>query len=585
MENATKPKLVFFQFKHDQTLREFILLHRQQHIKCLLEFFDVTVINEDCDYEEVCDRYQPDLALFESGVNYKSIHRLDIKNTSAYPKIPKLGLHNGDSWCEARSGFLSDMECWGIETFFSICTTTAEYTPEIAENLFVWPNFIDPDIYKDYHQPKNIPVLMTGYSHSLYPWRQNITKIITSHYPSLICPHPTYVKDSGTPRGIYGEQYARTINASWFVPSCGTIAREVVRKHLEIPASKSCLLTEKTASIEAAGFIDMQNCVFADGTNVLDKLDYLFQNLDELEKIIDAGYKLVHSRHTLKHRDQILQWFKLYKNLQEDQKIIQSNPFEPLCIVGKLSDSQNKHIICDGLILDLLRRGDEKLWAGKYEEAEALYFQCNVHISWMPEPKLRLALCYLYRGDPAQALDWIWQPIRYTLEEYRAKEPDPVEWAYYIIILLCQGNLDAANQHCQQFPSLNHPELERTRLAIEILRNEKNQHSSQINCKLKVRYSVHQLPDRSFSEWIDRLCLMLGASGQFNFSKKLKKSVFTEDKDFSRINFLTQQLKLDLASRRYRLSEFIKSNLKTFIRQTSIRKTLVYLEKLSRNSV
>ncbi|MDP4361108.1 glycosyltransferase, partial [Escherichia coli] len=77
-----------------------------------------------------------------------------------------------------------------------------------------------------------------------------------------------------------------------------------------------------TPALEAAGFTDMQNCVFADEHDILDKLDYLFQNPDELERITNAGYQLVHSRHTLKQRDQIFQWFNLYKNLKSNQKIV-----------------------------------------------------------------------------------------------------------------------------------------------------------------------------------------------------------------------------------------------------------------------
>jgi len=33
-------------------------------VKCLSLFFDVTVVDDDCDYGQVCDLYQP-MALFE----------------------------------------------------------------------------------------------------------------------------------------------------------------------------------------------------------------------------------------------------------------------------------------------------------------------------------------------------------------------------------------------------------------------------------------------------------------------------------------------------------------------------------------
>ncbi|GFE68209.1 glycosyltransferase [Chroococcus sp. FPU101] len=539
METLVKPKLVFFQFKNDQNLSQFVFLHRQQHIKCLSEFFEITVINEDCDYSQICERYQPDLTLFESGVNYRHCYRLTISNTNTQSEIPKLGLHNGDSWCEARAGFISDMEHWGIDTFFSICTTTAEYTPDISENVFVWPNFIDPALYRDYGQSKVIPVLLTGSTYSLYPWRQQINEVISQNYPSLICPHLGYGKNAEL-RMLYGEKYAKTINASWFVPTCGTIAKEVVRKHFEIPASKACLLTEKTPFLEAAGFVDLQNCVFANNTDVLEKLDYLFQNLDELEKIIDAGYQLVHSRHTLKHRDQILQWYNLHNQLQAHQKIVQANPFESLSIVGESSNAKIAHFTCNGLIVELLRQGDEKLLAGQYQEAEALYFQVHEHICWMPEPQLRLALCKLYQGHADGGLLWVLTPIKYTLNLYKALDPDPVEWAYFIIALLCKGKLDEAIRCADQFLSLRHPELDWTRWVVDFLKNGGSKNTRPNIDLVKRRYSVHQLPSQSFDEWIDHLCIMLKACKQLHFVKAIKLTL-SEEKELKQKAILNYQ--------------------------------------------
>jgi hypothetical protein len=536
METLTKPKLVFFQYRFGENLTEFMQMHRQHHIKCLSEFFEVIVIQKDCDYQNICDKYQPDLTLFEmlSGTENQTCQKLKITNIRACSDIPKLGFHNADAWCEARAGFISDMEHWGIETIFSICTTAAEHTPEIADNLFVWPNFIDADIYRDYKESKVIPVLFTGAKYGLYPWRQKIYNLVFEYYPSLICPHRGYSAGSAAWQVIYGEQYARMINASWFVPTCGTVAKEVVRKHFEIPASKSCLIAEKSPALEAAGFIDMQNCVFADEHDILDKVDYLFQNIDELEKITNAGYQLVHSRHTLKQRDQIFQWFNLYKNLKPNQNIVQTNPFEPLTIVEKSSGIRNTHIICNGLNIVLLQQGDEKLWAGKYEEAEVLYLQCHKHISWMPEPKLRLTLCNLYKGNAKIALDWIVQPVKYTLENYKAFDPDPVEWAYGIISFLCLGKLDIAVNHANQFPSLSHPELNRIRWVINLLKVEGNIAPLIENESLTHRYSIHQLPSLSFNEWIENLCIILNSCQQFTLSKLLKNYLALETFSFNK---------------------------------------------------
>lgn len=564
----SKPKLVFFQWKNIG-LSNLVVLHRQQHVKCLSEFFEVTVINENCDYQQICEQYQPDITFFESGVNYLRCQKLEIKNTHVYPEIPKLGFHNGDSWCEARAGFLSDMENWGIETFFTICTTTAEHTPEITENLFVWPNFIDSETYRDYGESKIIPILFNGHIHNLYPWRQIIYKTVSQFYPSLICPHPGYLSKDFPWRMLYGEKYARTINASWFVPTCGTVENEIVRKHFEIPACKSCLITEKTPSVEASGFVDMENCVFADESDILDKIDYLFQNPDKLETITNAGYELVHSRHTLKQRDQIFQWFQIYKKLKPNQRIVQTSPFEPLTIVEQSSGIKNSHIIGNGLVLEMIRQGDEKLSACKYKEAEALYLKCVNYIYWMPEPKLRLAICNLYKGDSETALYWITQPIKYTLEEYKALDPDPIEWAYFIISLLCHGKLDDAIKSAYQFPHIYHPILDRTRCVISLLNKEENQYTLPYLEKSKHRHSIHQLPNQSFDDWINDLCVMLRSCKQFDLEKTLRKTNYSEKEfkaQFEKTNKYTSQCVKDdkISSDKYYLN-YPKFNLKKSI--------------------
>jgi hypothetical protein len=261
-----KPKLLFFQYQY-KDLPEFLTMHRLHQVKCLSEFFEVVVFQDSCDYRRVCDQHEPDLALFEmlSGADLLKAGRLEIGNASACQDIPKLALFNADAWCEARAGFISDMEHLGIETALSISTTAAEHIPELADKLFVWPNFIDAGMYRDYGQFKVIPVFFTGaMSTPNYIWRRKIQNAVADCYPSLLSPHRGYLRQSRVGQMMYGEPYARAINASWFVPTCGTVAKEVIRKHFEIPGCKACLVTERSAALESAGFVDMQNCVFAE---------------------------------------------------------------------------------------------------------------------------------------------------------------------------------------------------------------------------------------------------------------------------------------------------------------------------------
>jgi hypothetical protein len=521
--NQNKPKLVFFAYKYDEHLPEFLLLHKREHVKCLSEFFDVTVIDYDCDYQQTCDKYHPDLAFFESAWNVPFVYcrRPQVTNVRTCSKIPKLGFLYSDSFSQGRAGFLSDMDHWGIETFFSNATTAGEHVPEISNSLFIWPNFADAETFRDYGEKKSIPVLFAGNKNSLYPWRKKILNIVSKHYPSLICPHPGFVPPETIIHAVAGEPYARMLNASWFVPACGTVAKEAVRKHFEVPACKACLITERSAALEAAGFVDMKNCVFGEEAHVLDKLNYLFKNPCELESILSAGHQLAHTRHTLKHRDQIFQWYQLHRSLKSDEKIIQPGPFEPLRAVPTSSGAGNSHVVCAGSDLALLRKGDEELSKGNYVSAETLFLKCLNYVPWMPEPQFRLALCNLYNGDAKSAHEWLIKPIHFTLLDYKAIDPDPVEWAYFVISLLCFGQLSKAAERASEFPWLHHPELDRIRWVTDALKLR--------GCALPVpredesayRVSLHQLPKRNFEEWLRQLCLMLRACGQTDLAGRV----------------------------------------------------------------
>lgn len=517
MDNAlgTKQRLVFFQWDHrpNENAARFLRLHMQHHVKCLALFFDVTVIDHDCDYAEICDRHQPDLALFESGYRTHGSRRIKVTNTRAHPTVPKLGFHNADAWCDRRAGFISDMDHWDIETFFTIAVAMPEYTPSIADRLFIWPNFIDPELFRDYGQHKTIPVLLTGQAYGLYPWRQKVYRLLADCFPSLTCPQFSYESNAAR-RMMHGEDYARAINASLFVPCCGSMGREVVRKHFEIPAAKACLITEKTPALVSAGFVHMENCVFADETNVVDHLDYLLDRPDKLRRITEAGHRLVHSRHTLSQRSQILQWYLLNRQRAPHQKIVQTDPFAPLALVGEATAHTSPPLIGDSPDRALLKQGDARLWQGEIEAAQLCYRQCLHYVHYLPEARFRLALSSLHIGDAANALAGLTMLIETTLVDYGAADPDPVEWAYFIIALLCQGRIDEAVRCVSQYPGLRHPELGHVLRIIWLLNGPADMPGEEDARHDGIRRSIHYLPDRSHDAWVRQLAGMLRACGQ-----------------------------------------------------------------------
>ncbi len=515
MSKEAKPRLLFLRFTQPN-IPSFLQRHLQEHVRCLSQNFDVTVISDQsCDYKQLCEAHEPDVAMFESGCY---VGKRNVSNVTACPAVPKIGFIHCDAYCPTRKTAIFDMARWEISTFFGISVSLGSYTPSIADQLFVWPNFVNPEMYRDYSFPKVIPILFSGSQASHYPWRSKIDRIVSQRYPSLHSPHFGWSSGKGKPSALSfmeGEKYAQLINSAWVAPSCGTIANEVVRKHFEIPACNTCLLAQKTPGLVAAGFVDLVNCVFADEVDVLDKLEWLFQRPDELDRIIKAGKQLVDSHHTIRQRDQIFQWYTLNKQLKHGQKIVQAGPFMPLTIQEENNGVTNGHVNSRGVDRLLMSQADQQLRSGRYNDAENLYRRClNYHKPDIPEARFRLVLCLLSKGDFKAALAIVRTHFpSHRLDSKKGFEPDPTEWAWFIVVLMCCGKNREAALRADQFHTLHNQELHRVRWVVRMLCGQKSEILSNIS-RTGHRASVHQVPELTIQVWLENMRRILEACGQ-----------------------------------------------------------------------
>src|SRR5450631_2143268 len=254
----------------------------------------------------------------------------------------------------------------------------------------------------------------------------------------------------------------------------------------------------KSSSSLSSTSLSSANCLFADESDVLDKLELLFKEPEQLRRITAAGHDLVHSRHTMNQRDQILQWFHLQQNLSSGDKIVQTSPFAPLAIAGAGTPTSASLVPAVGAHLQMIREGDEKLWTGHHGAAEGKYKKSLSYMHRLPEARFKVALCKLYAGNAADANARIFELIQYSLSNYKAVDPDPIEWAYYIISLLCMGRQKDAAHCADEFPWLRHPELDRVRRIMAEITEEE---FDIFPVARALRASIHQLPVRSESEW------------------------------------------------------------------------------------
>jgi hypothetical protein len=58
-------------------------MYKREHVRCLEEFFDGTVISEDYDHGQICEEYEPKWVVFEIGIQFLTAHRLHIRNTNS----------------------------------------------------------------------------------------------------------------------------------------------------------------------------------------------------------------------------------------------------------------------------------------------------------------------------------------------------------------------------------------------------------------------------------------------------------------------------------------------------------------------
>ncbi len=510
-----KPRLTFFRFRHARHVPSFMLLHQNEQVSCLSQFFTVTVVSEDGDFEQICEQTRADIALLETGLETPSTRRLKLRNVRNVNTIPKVAFLNSDGCSELRSSVLSDIENWRTHCAFTISAVAADHLHGAIPNLFVWPNFVDASVFRDYALPKIVPVLLTGSLSSRYPWRRRVYPRIAENFPAMSCPHPGYAGATRPWRTLSGEPYARAMNAAMVVPTCGSVTHEVVRKHLEIPASRACLVTEQTSQLEAAGFVDMVNCVFVDESTVVERLDFLLEHPQRLQEITDSGFALAHARHTMRNRTQLHDWYSLHSRLPVGSRIVQRTPFAPVEVeVDAGSAAPSTVRTTRGRHLQLVDDGYGALASGDLEAAECRFRNALQFLSELPEAKIGIALSRLRAGDAQGSLEWLVAPLKTNLVRYRAESPDPAEWAYLVIAMLALGRTTSARRRARQFAHLNHEGLNAVRAIVASVLPERSSPEQIASSTGVCSQTIHHKLPRSRNEWLQDASEILAACGQ-----------------------------------------------------------------------
>lgn len=460
-----KPKVILFRppIEYIPKNNHHVLYHKI--VKSLDVNFDVTIAEKEvCDIPHMLEQYEPDIVIFQfvKGLfdNFSFTGIDSLKNTL------KLGLVTIDHASALKAHFIKMMQKYDISYVFAIALGMGYSLAELRNYIYYYPHFIDSKINNDYGLEKIVPVLLTGnfgFNKKQYLWRKQIESPIKKTFPFLHFGHPGYKMNNinSDILHISGQKYFKTINSSWITPTSGGFRNQLVMKHLEIPGSRSCLVCKPSSNVEAYGFKDMENCVFSEPDEIVEKFNWLFENPDELQRITDNGYNLVHSRHSENHRPQIYQWYQLMKQKKPGQKIIQPSLFGDLELVDEDSPRETVHIK-GGLDIEKLTQADKFLAQGKYASAEKLCLEVVDYAEYIYDAKLRLYFIYMmYRGT---------KPLAY--QNFRqlfffgecSLLYDPVHLSIIILHLLIEGKTNRAAQYAKVSINRRRKELDYVRL-------------------------------------------------------------------------------------------------------------------------
>ncbi len=372
MQMGDKPKALFFEENYSEVLPHLQIGYVSFFHRLLRAHFKLEIVSWDCDYKEVVDHIQPDIVIFDGSFMGRTVVReIDVRNVPQIPDVPRVGLIRKDAGDRDVLRTLERLERLGVEALFSIDSGFGQIHGNLTERLYYLLWAVDTNHARDYGLEKDLLVSMTGYGYytkGSYPWRQSIFPEVAANFPSFLSNRP----HRSTKETLVGESYARILNRSKLSLGCGGHRRILVRKMLEIPACRSLLVTEETEITREAGFVDGENCIFADSVNIVEKLDHVLMDEERLDAMTSSGQALVESRHLIENRTQIADWLRLRRKGNGAGSIAQLSPFSGLGVEPTRGSGATVHLGSDCRVQQLYRQMDLALRAANYGEIDRL---------------------------------------------------------------------------------------------------------------------------------------------------------------------------------------------------------------------
>jgi len=291
-----KEELKLLYFVHDfqhHVVKNFYYLSKGLEDVC-----DCKVWHKPANIHEVMKEldFQPDFILINDVSGSPSITGLEEVD------IPiGLLIHDAHRNVIKRNIFI---EQYDIQFLFTIYRDEfLKRHPQYKKRMFWLPHFVNTNIFKDYQYPKEINWLLMGRITNHYPTRQRIYKRMRNKNGFVYYSHPGYKNVNELDRGIFvGEKYAKEINrAKMFITDDSKLHLPFM-KYYEVLACNTLLLAPANKELLDLGFKPKENFVEINKYNFEQVANYYLIHEEERKKIAQAGYEMVHERHSLEVR-------------------------------------------------------------------------------------------------------------------------------------------------------------------------------------------------------------------------------------------------------------------------------------------
>ena len=435
---------------------------------------EVETIDHDFDLAEVAARVQPDLLLFDS-IHWGRPHRLAIAHADACPEVPRALFLNSDPHDPMRPLTMAMVGAYGIDTIFCMGTEDLAQMNELRwATCFILPKFVDAAVFRDHGGERPIPVtIISGHLFpAFYPWRAQVTEEIQRVIPTLVYPHPGYAKGAHNPFEIRDEAYARMLSRSQFCITDTTRLDYVVRKHVEIPAAGSVLVSPPSQALADYGFVDMENCILgAAGPELYSRIVRVASDPQLYERIRASGHRLVHERYTRAQWTHILDWLACRQALKPGESVQQQGVFGRFAAVpaGAGAVSVAGLEVHDNPMAERLRAARVALLHdGDLIAAANGLRECMGWVGHVAEPWFMMGVIAMAVGNHADAAEWLGQRARVQGGQGAGLGLfDPCEIAWLLLLAYCTDDEALFRQMAEAANATSHLSIRRMAWLID----------------------------------------------------------------------------------------------------------------------